>query len=125
MNVSVLNKFRFVAVLTAMTCIFWGNVHPAMASERIDGISPEIFDCLKRNNINDEGYVTYGDNGDMWVGRGRPGDSGGVKMHYDYDPSQEIITLTGTGGWDPVNVLGKTQQGISNTAAKCRSGEFR
>lgn len=125
MNVSVLNKFRFVAVLTAMTSIFLGNVHPTMAGEKtINDISPEIFECLKKNNVNSDGYVTYEDNGDMWVGKGHPGNPGGVKMHYEYDSSQKTITLRGGKG-DVLDVLGKTQRGINNSAAKCRSGEFR
>lgn len=125
MNVSVLNKFRFVAVLTAITCIVGGNIHLAMASETIHGISPRIFGCLKRNNVNDQGYVTYENNGDMWVGRGTPGTPGGVRMRYSYDRRQRTITLEGTGGLDLANVLGQTRNGISNTAAKCRSGQLR
>lgn len=125
MNVSVLNKFRFVAVFTAMTCTFLGNVHPTMAGEKtINNISPEIFACLKSNNVNNKGYVYYGDHDDMWVGKGHPGNPGGIPIHYHYDPSQRTITLRGTGGPDLADVLGQTERGINGTAAKCRSGEF-
>jgi hypothetical protein len=101
-----------------------GSISPAAArEERISDISHEVFNCLKNNNVNDEGYVTYGDNGDMWVGRGRPGTPGGVKMRYSYNPDQKVITLQGGSG-DLLNVLGRTRDGINRTADKCRKGEL-
>jgi hypothetical protein len=75
--------------------------------------------------VDNQGYVTYEDKGDMWVGRGRPGTPGGVKMRYSYNQDQGILTLEGTGGWDVANVLGRTRDGISRTAEKCRKGELR
>ncbi len=126
MNFLNQGNLRFVATLSLATCLLsFGNIYPAAArEERISDISQEVFNCLKNNNVNDKGYVRYGDNGDMWVGRGRPGTRGGVKMRYSYNPDQKVITLQGGSG-DLLNVLGRTRDGISRTAEKCRNGELR
>lgn len=124
MNFLNQGKLRSVATLAVATCLLtFGTISPATAEETIENISPEVFECLKKNNVNDRGYVTYEDNGVMWVGPGRPGDPGGIKMRYSYDGKK--ITLTGTGGWDLANVLGQTRDGINSTANKCKNGELR
>jgi len=128
MNFFYQSNLRFVAAVITATCLMnLGSISSASAQERIENISQEVFDCMKRNNVNDQGYVTYESNGDMWVGHGRPGDPGGVKLRYSYNQDQGSITLerTGPAFLDLANVLGQARNGISGTADKCRSGELR
>ena len=119
-NVFVLNKFRFVAALTATISVLFGVVNTAEAGD-IGGISPQIFRCMRNNpNSDGGGGITYhGDqNGNITINPVGLIQPGGVD--FNYDQNSQTIGLSNAGGIAGYRIEG----GLKETAEKCQRGEL-
>lgn len=91
-------------------------------SASISGISQEVFNCMKAHTRDAAGWVVYDGNssGRIRVYATAVGQVGEVT--YNLNLNQTVLTLTYVRGPAP---LARIQNGLTSTANKCRSGEYR
>ena len=123
MKISYLIQHRLISTLAAATCIFLESVQPALAqSASVSGVSQDVFGCMKKHTRDIAGWIVYqGENsGRIKVYAPAIGQVGEVT--YSLNAAQSVLDLTYVRG--PAS-LAQIQGGLTNTANKCRSGEYK
>ena len=118
---SNLNKISF-ALSTLAICICAEAIQPALAqSTSISNVSQDVFRCMKNHTRSALGWVVYegSDSGRIKVYATGVGQVGEVS--YNLDANQGALNLTYVRGPAPFTQI---QSGLSDTATRCRSGEY-
>ncbi|MBI4781269.1 MAG: hypothetical protein HY785_08070 [Oscillatoriophycideae cyanobacterium NC_groundwater_1537_Pr4_S-0.65um_50_18] len=118
-----LNLGNFSFVLVSVIGMGSIAISPAFAqSATVSNISEDVLSCMKKNTRSALGWVTYdgSTNGQIKVYATGVGQVGQVS--YSLDANQAALNLTYVRG--PAT-FSQIQGGLSETANKCKSGEYQ
>jgi hypothetical protein len=112
----------FAIALVAVLCFWLEATQPALAeSTSLSNISQNVFNCMKKHTRGIGGWIVYaGENsGRISVYATILGQVGEVS--YSLDTAQATLNLTYVRGQA---TLSQVSNGLSDTAKKCKSGEY-
>ncbi len=125
---SRLSKFRLTVSLTAVSCVLLGVASPAQAGN-ITNISPQIFQCMRRNtegsdSLGNRGFIVYPNSNSgtitVWA-RTIFGNISAGSVNFSYNPSSMTLSISNPQGAGGPQV----ESGMRVTAERCRRGELR
>jgi hypothetical protein len=118
-----LTQHRLISTLATATTVSLGLVQPALAqSASISGVSQEVFSCMRKHTREVTGWIVYEGNSSGRIKVYAPAIGQVGEVTYSLNANQSALDLTYVRGPAP---LGQIQGGLTNTANKCRSGEFK